>query len=234
MSFLKIENPETSKSFEATSFYEYIKSNERSSFEIEFTKESPTFEIERDMNFSSLTIHGGLLKYPICGKPKVTFFNNFYSMKENKFTIYLKSKIEDDAINEYEDNYEYRYDRISLLNKKYNTKYKRRSSINNDLNYGAFYPFIPQTRRECNEIIIYNSYPKYLNFLYDTLLNHKKDLTINFAIQDIKEWEDFYPIIDLGINGWGREIEEIISDEYFSYDYSDTFPSQSKILVESV
>ena len=225
---LFINNPQLTKGCENISFKDYIESKEINNFEIVVTKDSPKFNIKRNLDFTSITIEGCLLKKPVCGKPKLTqFLDKFYLRNENLFTVTIESSPE---INKQD---EERYERIFCLNKKYNTKY---TSLNNkDLNIGEFTPYYSKERYflQKNYITIYNSHTNYLKFFYDNIVNQKNcEIHISLAIQNIAEWKNFYPIIDLKINGPDRHFEEILKKDLgLGYGFDNfQFPSEDNIL----
>jgi len=196
-----IQNPTITKNCEDISFAEYIESKDINTFEIVVTQDSPLFTINRNLDFTSLTIKGCLLKDPVCGLPKIGFMKNFYLMKENVFSLTIEASSEIDKIDEE------KFENIFTLNKKYNTRYI--SKRNQDLNIGSYWPY--------NSINIYNSNKKYLEFFYDSVVTSKNEIRIFITFQKIKEWKIFYPIIGLKIIGGDFDIENSITKNHLNW-----------------
>lgn len=226
--FLTIKNPKVDKEFKEISFREYILSKKINTFSIVVTKETAKFKIIKNKESTKLEIQGCLLKSPVCGKPKATFNSNFYFMREHTFSLFIEAS--DEMEQEYDDQ---KYNKVSSTNRKYSTKYTNK--INNDLIYGRYYSYIPESTsfRNRNEVVIYNSHKEYINYIYDVLNNSQTELHIDIAIQDVKEWEDFFTIIDLRIDAWKSDyhggFDEVIKGEYFNGYSSRDFPKKDNI-----
>ena len=194
-----ISNPTVTKNCENITFSEYIESKDINTFEVVITKDSPLFKINRNLDFTSITIEGCLLKDPICGLQKVGFFEKFYLIKEHVFslTIEASSQIDKDDAE--------RFENIFTLNKKFKTRYI--SKKNSDLNIGSFWPYKKENIYSRNSVSIYNSDKEYLKFFYDTVSINTEEIRMFITFQKIKEWQSFYPIISLKIIGGGHEIE---------------------------
>jgi hypothetical protein len=186
-----IKNPTITKNCEDITFAEYVESKDINTIEVVVTQDSPLFKINRNLDFTSITIEGCLLKNPVCGLPKIGFLQKFYLMKEHVFSLTIEASPEIDKEEEE------RFENIFTLNKKYNTRYI--SKRNKDLNIGSFWPY--------NSINIYNSDKEYLKFFYDSVSTSKEEICIYITFQKIKEWKIFYPIIGLKIIGGGHEIK---------------------------
>ena len=202
-----IQNPTITKNCEDISFAEYIVSKDINTFEIVVTQYSPLFKINRNLDFTSITIEGCLLKDPVCGLPKIGFLKNFYLMKENTFSLTIEASSEIDK----ED--EERFENIFTLNKKYNTRYI--SNRNQNLNIGSFW--LHNSFQPYNKINIYNSDKKYLKFFYDMVTTSKNEIRIFITFQKIKEWKIFYPIIALKIIGGDIDIENNITKNHLNW-----------------
>lgn len=234
MSFFNIKNPKEI-THENINFYQYANSKEINILEVVITRDSPIFKINKTLNVDKLTINGVLLKYPVCSLPKFGFLNNFYSLKINQFNFEISTtEISSSQYNDY-------YGRLSDINKKFKTNYKKRGVegyTTKDNNFGCLYIHNPNNHSSIfneNYISIYGSYKDYLTYLYDNLVNTDVDIYLSIAFQKIKEW-DFFPIVDISIrSGKGNmndyDLEEMIKGEIFSRRIGDNFPKYYNILI---
>tara|TARA_Y100000294_G_C8401784_1_gene275099 strand:+ start:105 stop:650 length:546 start_codon:yes stop_codon:yes gene_type:complete len=174
-----------------------------------------------------------MLKYPVCELPKFGLFNNFYSKKEHQFTLGIETKEATELHDE-----QYQYDKISKINKKFNTNYFfQKNKIpgfgTRDLNYGRVNFHNPDkytTIGNKNYITIYNSDKDYLNFFYDNVVNSNTEIHLDIAFQMIEEWKNFYPILDIniqsihGAHDTGFDIGNIIKTTNFEPSAGLPFP----------
>lgn len=235
MSFLNIKNPKITHL--GIDFHNYLNSKELSIFEIIITRDSPVFKFSKSLRNDELYFEGCLLKNPVCELPKSGLFNNFYSHKINQFRLTLTTSEKSDY--QYEDH----YGKISNINKKFNTNYKKREkdlfgypNRNLDTNFGILFTDGKDYLSSPNGIEIYGSYSDYINFLYDNIINTDVEIYLTLAVQKIKEW-DVYPIVDMAIRSWrgnlnDDDLYEITKGEIFRWSFGGEFPKHRNILIK--
>ena len=190
-----------------TSFDKYVISKPINDFSIIINRNSPFFNPSKNLNVSKITFEGCILKYPVCELPKFGLFKKFDSIKQHQFTLSIETQ---EATKLHDE--QYQYDKISIINKKFNTNYffqknKIPGFTPRDLNYGQVNFYNPDKHYQellgnKNYITIVNSYKDYLNFFYDHVVNSNTEIHLDIAFQMIEEWEDFYPILDMNIRSF--------------------------------
>jgi len=239
MSLLYKLNPEKI-THKKISFYDYVNSKDINTFEIIISRLSPYFDFNKSFDGGKLTFEGCLLRNPICELPKFGYFlyNTFNAHRVNRFHIHFNTNDIDEI------NYESYLGKISNINKKFKTNYKKPDknlfgypTRNQDMNYGCLYVSNPNSLNPLpNGINIYGTYKKYLNYLYENVVNSDVEISLTLAFQKIEEW-DFFPIVDMFFRSWGQhllnddDLAKIMQNESFYWrSFIDEFPEHNKIL----
>jgi hypothetical protein len=238
MSLLYKLNPEKI-THKKISFYDYVNSKDINTFEIIISRLSPYFDFKKSFNGDKLTFEGCLLRNPICELPKFGnfWYKSFNAHRVNRFHIHFNTNDIDEI------NYESYLGKISNINKKFKTNYQKPDkdflgypTRNQDMNYGCLYVSNPNSLNPLpNGINIYGTYKKYLNYLYENVVNSDVEIFFTLAFQKIEEW-NFFPIVDMSLRSWGQHLlddhhlQEVIKDEIFTWHSGEEFPKHTKIL----
>ena len=195
MTFLPIKNPE--KITHNTSLKEYLNDIQKPFPETALlgfiiTKHhNDMFKPSFDIGFKTLTVEGCLLTFPVCAKPKFSFFNPYYKIHKTK--LILSSK---------------KFDLDNFKDQTGATAKKFFSDADRHL-WGKLYfdSSLKGLGAENNlGIEIYNSYPEFIQFFYEKITTSGEEVQFSLLVQKMGNLS-FFPIIDLMFTNY--EFQEI-------------------------
>ena len=165
---------------------DYLNSSELNQLEFVLTKTNNSpFTIHHDIGNKHLFIEGGLLKYPVCSKPKFSWFASFYEI--NKLDVIFNVQ---------------KFD-IDDLNKGRALNGRTRSPNDNQFLWGKIYFKFGAIYKDHLVIEIMNSNENYIKYLFDLITTSKFELWFSILFQKIGPLGadlSYFPIIDLNVN----------------------------------